>query len=190
MAGVPPQTPPLSRNLPLPRTPPPSPPLSKNLAKLGLAKLGAGQTGLAKTLEKKKVRQPVRTRLVCSRGVLHSRGNRSPQTTLEVVGTSPSAPKPPRRSSSDVANAFGAQHDNAVHQRLNQLVWCWTNWVWPVGAGQTWFGQTGQNNLATLRLAEVGIASSPSPHPHQPHSPPCLKRRDLKCARLCSRAVV
>ena len=47
-------------------------------------------------------------------------GNRSPQTTSEVVGTSPSAPKPPRRSSSDIANVCAAQHDNAVHQRLNQ----------------------------------------------------------------------
>ena len=46
-------------------------------------------------------------------------GNRSPQTTSEVVGTLPSAPKPPRRSSNDMANACAAQHDNAVHQRLN-----------------------------------------------------------------------
>ena len=47
-------------------------------------------------------------------------GNRSPQTTSEVVGTSPSAPRPPRRSSSDIANVCAAQHGNAVHQRLNQ----------------------------------------------------------------------
>ena len=47
-------------------------------------------------------------------------GNRSPQTTSEVDGTSPSAPKPPRRSNSDIANACATQHDNAVHQRLNQ----------------------------------------------------------------------
>ena len=61
----------------------------------------------------------MRTNLVCSRGVPAHEGTKSPQTTSEVVGTSPSAPKPPRRSNS-MANARATQHDNAAHQRLNQ----------------------------------------------------------------------
>ena len=60
----------------------------------------------------------VRNHRLCSRGALSSR--RKPVAPDHVGGTSPSAPKRPRRSNSDIANACAAQHDNAVHQRVNQ----------------------------------------------------------------------
>ena len=50
---------------------------------------------------------------LCSRGA---------QLTRETGRTRPRrrSMKPPRRSNSDIANACAAQHDNALHQRLNQ----------------------------------------------------------------------